>query len=42
MRKTIDAMVIACMFVAVYINWTDFPKSSQLVSGSLTKLEVAK
>jgi len=42
MRKTVDAIVIACMFVAVYINWTDFPKQSQVVSGSLIKIGVPK
>jgi hypothetical protein len=26
MKTAIDAIVIACMFVALYINWTDFPK----------------
>jgi hypothetical protein len=40
MRKTIDGIVIACMFVALYINWTDFPKPSQVVSGTLIKLEL--
>jgi hypothetical protein len=40
MRQTVDAIVIACMFVALYINWTDFPKSSRVVSGPLIKLGV--
>ena len=42
MRKTVDAIVIACMFGALYINWTDFPKPSQMVSGPLIKLGVEK
>jgi hypothetical protein len=40
MRKTIDGIVIACMFVAIYINWTDFPKQSHAVSGPLIKFGV--
>jgi hypothetical protein len=40
MRKTIDAIVIACMFIAIYLNWTDFPKQPQAVSGSLIKNEI--
>jgi len=40
MRKTVDGIVIACMFVAIYINWTDFPKTSHTMNGSLIKLEV--
>jgi hypothetical protein len=40
MRKTIDAIVIACMFIAIYLNWTDFPKQSQVVNGSLIKIEI--
>jgi hypothetical protein len=39
MRKIVDAVVIACMFVALYINLTDFPKQ-QVVRGPLIKLEV--
>jgi len=39
MRKTVDAIVIACMFVAVYINWTDFPKPVHATTGLLIKLE---
>jgi hypothetical protein len=40
MRTTIDAMVIACMFIALYINWTDFPKQPQIVHGTLIKIGV--
>ena len=40
MRKTVDAIVIACMFVAIYINWTDFPKQPQVVRGMLVKIGV--
>ena len=40
MRKTVDAIVIACLFVALYINWTDFPKQPQVVRGPLTKIGV--
>jgi len=39
MRKTIDAIVIVCMFIAVYHNWTDFPKQAQVVHGVLTTTE---
>jgi len=42
MRKTIDAIVIACMFVAIYINWTDFPKPSHTVQGQLIKSGINK
>lgn len=37
MRKSIDGIVIACMFVAIYINWTDFPKTAHATSGTLIK-----
>jgi hypothetical protein len=39
MRKTVDWLVIACMFVAVYINWTDFPRPQPVreVTGLLEK-----
>ena len=40
MRNTVDAIVIACMFVAIYINWTDFPKQPQVVRGTLTKIGI--
>jgi hypothetical protein len=40
MRKHMDAIVIACMFVAIYINWTDFPKQPQIVHGTLIKIGV--
>jgi len=40
MRKTVDAIVIVCMFIVVYINWTDFPKQPHAVSGPLIKLGV--
>ena len=42
MRKTVDAIVIACIFVAVYINLTDFPKPAHPANGSLIKLETEK
>jgi hypothetical protein len=42
MRKTVDGIVIACMFVAIYINWTDFPKSSRVEAGPLIKIGVEK
>lgn len=40
MKKTVDAIVIACMFVAVYINWTDFPRPLHTVTVPLIKLGV--
>jgi len=40
MRSTIDAIVIFCMFIALYINWTDFPKPRQTVIGTLIKIGV--
>ena len=40
MKRTVDAMVIACMFVALYINLTDFPEPSRIVHGHLIKLGV--
>jgi hypothetical protein len=42
MRKIVDGIVIACMFVAIYINWTDFPKRPQVVHGLLIKTGVEK
>jgi hypothetical protein len=39
MRRTIDGIVIACMFVIIYINWTDFPNQSHVVSGPLIKIK---
>jgi hypothetical protein len=42
MRKAIDGIVIACMFVAIYINWTDFPKARQVEHGPLIKIGVDK
>jgi len=42
MRQTVDAIVIACIFVAVYINWTDFPRPLHTATGSLIKLGVDK
>ena len=35
-----DRIVIICMFVALYINWTDFPKQPQVVRGPLIKIGV--
>jgi hypothetical protein len=40
MRQAIDAIVIVCMFMALYINLTDFPKQPQVVRGPLIKLGV--
>lgn len=40
MKKTIDAIVIACLLVALYINLTDFPKQKQVVRGPLIKIGV--
>lgn len=39
MKLTIDWIVIACMFVALYNNWTDFPKQNtpQEVRGALER-----
>jgi hypothetical protein len=42
MRKTVDAIVIVCMFIVIYINWTDFPKPSHTVTGPLIKNSVEK
>ena len=42
MRETVDAIVIACMFIALYINWTDFPKQPQVVRGTLIKIEIVE
>jgi hypothetical protein len=42
MRKAIDNIVIACLFVVIYLNWTDFPKRSYVVTGPLTKIETTK
>jgi len=39
MRKAVDAIVIVCMFIALYINLTDFPKQQQVVHGSLIKIK---
>lgn len=39
MRNTVDAIVIVCMFVAIYINWTDFPKQPHAVHRQLIKIE---
>ena len=40
MRSTVEWMVIICMFIAIYHNWTDFPKPqrAQEVSGTLIKI----
>jgi hypothetical protein len=42
MSKAIDAIVIACMFIAIYHNWTDFPKQPQVVRGTLITTGVEK
>jgi len=42
MRKAVDGVVIACMFVAIYINWTDFPKEARVEHGTLVKVEATK
>jgi len=41
MRKMVDWLVIAGMFVALYINWTDFPKPQPVreVRGLLEKIK---
>jgi len=39
MKETVDVIVITCMFIAVYINWTDFPKPAHATSGPLIKIE---
>ena len=42
MRKIVDGIVIVCMFVALYINLTDFPKQQQMVHGPLIKIGIEK
>ena len=42
MRFMIDVLVIACMFLALYINWTDFPRQPQVIRGMLIKIEPAE
>ena len=42
MKKTVDGIVIICMFVALYINLTDFPKQRQIVQGPLIKIGIEK
>ena len=42
MRKTFDAILIACIFIAVYINLTDFPKPTHKANGPLIKVEIEK
>lgn len=41
-RNTIDCIVYACMFIVLYINWTDFPKpvAPCEVRGTLIKIGV--
>jgi len=40
MRETVDRSEERCMFIALYINWTDFPKQPQVVRGMLIKIGV--
>jgi hypothetical protein len=42
MRKIVDWLVIVGMFLALYINWTDFPRQRQIVRGPLIKIEIEK
>ena len=39
MRTAIDWVVIACMFLALWHNWTSFepPKKSRTVTGTLER-----
>jgi hypothetical protein len=37
-RTTVDGIVIACMFVALYVNLTDLPKHSREVRGTLIRI----
>ena len=39
-KVSVELIVYVCMFVAIYINWTDFPKQRQIVHGALIKLGV--
>ena len=39
-RSTVECVVYACMFIALYHNWTDFPRKPQVVHGSLIKIGV--
>ena len=42
MKQKIDYIVCICLMVALYINWTDFPKPKKPreVSGPLVKIGV--
>ena len=39
MKSIIDAVVITCMFVALYVNLTSLPERNREVRGTLIKLE---
>ena len=39
MRRLVDGIVVVIMFIALYINLTDFPKPSRVVTGTLIKME---
>ena len=39
-KSSVEFIVYVCMFVAIYHNWTDFPKQQQAVHGTLIKLGV--
>ena len=39
-KTTIECIVYACMVMALYHNWTDFPKPSSEVRGKLIKIGV--
>jgi hypothetical protein len=38
MRKAVDATVIICMLIALYVNLTSVPERSQVVRGSLERI----
>ena len=38
MRSKVDGIVIICLFIALYINLTDFPKQRQEVRGQLIRI----
>jgi hypothetical protein len=41
MRKIVDRIVIACLVLVIYHNWTDFPKQHQEVRGPLITVGVS-
>ena len=40
MKNKIEWLVIICMFIAIYHNWTDFPRQQQVVRGPLIKIGI--